>query len=470
VAIPGGNTLLNPLFQVVSFAAGTAMGPVLRPTLQALANETWQLNPVRPLGPETAAALWVEGTWTRDRAVEEASKTGFAPDLVEALRELGDDPPDVQTLYALWRRGLIDTDRFIEGLKHHRIETAYFEAMRQAHDVLLRPAELASMRQQGYIDAAYQHAEAALQGVTGARADLQFEAAGLPPGPETALVMLRRNIITEAEFGQMIREGNTKTKYIDEYLALRQPLLSATQYVNLRLRGWIDTAEMNAKGAALGYTTDQMNDLFLGQGRPISLRQVFIAQRRGGVYDGPTGAIDPPILKALQEGNIRPEWYNLADAQKESYPSAFVIRGLATSGAIDAAQTRRVLMEIGWPEWLIDAVVTFWAGGTTAGTGPLVKSAVTQAVTEIRNAYLIGQADGGQARGWLGALDVSAADQDGLLAVWNVMREVPQKGLTAAQIVKAFKKLPAQWPRARALDELQLLGLTADDAATLLDE
>ena len=99
-----------------------------------------------------------------------------------------------------------------------------------------------------------------------------------------------------------------------------------------------------------------------------------------------------------------------------------------------------------------------------------MKSAQTSAVTEIKNAYLIGQADAPQARDWLGRLGLTAVTQDGLLATWDIMREIPQKGLTAAQIVKAFKNLPAQWPRARALDELQLLGLTADDAATLLDE
>ena len=107
---------------------------------------------------------------------------------------------------------------------------------------------------------------------------------------------------------------------------------------------------------------------------------------------------------------------------------------------------------------------------TGAKVDPLVKSARTAAITEIRNAYLIGQADAGQAEGWLGRLGVAADVQAEMVAVWDVMREIPQKGLTAAQIKKAAKNLPAQWPRARALDELQLLGLTADDAATLLDE
>jgi len=468
--LPGGSSFLNPLFQVIAFGAGTALGPVLRPTLQDLQNETWQLHPVRPLGVSDAAAMLVEGVWTRDRALQEAAWTGHNGERLDALRALMDDPPDIATLMQLWRRQLITPDKFIEGLRHLRIETDYFEALRQTHNVLLTPELAAAARVKGHMTQAEQYAEAALQGVTNERAQVMYETTGNPPGPETLITMLNRGIINPAEFAQGIKQGNIRPEYVDEYLALRHHLLTPHEVVNLRLRGWIGDAEMTTRGGELGYTPDAMHDLFLGQGRPISFRQVFIGQRRGGKYDGPTTGIDPAILKSLQESNIRPEWYDLADAQKESYPSAFVIRQLASSGALDPTQTRRVLHEIGWPEWLIDAVATVWTGATTGGESSTVKGARTQAITEIRNAYLIGQATEPQARGWLGSIGVAAADVDGVMPIWNVMREVPQRGLTPTQIKNAYRKLPAQWPRARAVDELVLLGYTPDDAATILDE
>jgi hypothetical protein len=129
-------------------------------------------------------------------------------------------------------------------------------------------------------------------------------------------------------------------------------------------------------------------------------------------------------------------------------------------------------MWAGWPVFLIDAVVEAWTGAGAAGAtaGPRVKSAQTSAITEIRNAYLIGQADEATARGWLGRIGVDPGEIDGMIPIWDVMREVPQRGLTPAQVKKAYRTLPDQWPRQRALDELQVLGLTADDAATLLDE
>jgi hypothetical protein len=468
VAVPTSG--LNPAVAVLAFAFGRAIGPVLTPGIQDLQNFAWSEHRIAPLSAETAAAMVVEGVWTRDRADTEASYTGISSNRLDALIQLIDDPPDVATLMQLWRRNLISGDKFIEGLKHLRIETDYFEALRQTHNVLLSPDQLANARQRGFIDRATQYAQAELQGVTNDRAETQFELSGLPPPPDRARDMWRRGIISEAEFRQAIVEGNEKLKYVDQEVALRHPLLTPAQIVNQRLRRWRDTTWMNARLAEHGYDAQQANDLFEGQGRPISFHQVFIGTRRGGVYDGPVGDLDAPFLKSLQESNIRPEWYNLAWAQRNSLPSPFVIRGLAQAGDIDTTVLRRLLTWLGWPEFLIDPVVASWTGGTAAGGGPLVKSARTQAVTEIRNAYLIGQADEGQARGWLGALDVAGADQDGLLHVWDVMREVPQRGLTAAQIKKAYSNLSALWPRSRALDELALLGYTADDAATLLDE
>lgn len=461
---------LNPAVALIAFAFGRAIGPVLVPGVKDLENFAWSEHRVAPLDANTAAALWVEGVWDFDRANTEAGYTGVSESRLRALHDLLDNPPDVDTLLALWRRNLISGDKFIEGLRHLRIETDYFEALRQTHNRLLSPEEAAAARVKGHMTQAEQYAEAALQGVTNERAQIMYETTGNPPGPETLITMLNRGIIDLGAFAQGIKQGNIRPEYVDEYLALRHHLLTAHEVVNLRLRGWIGDTEMNARGADVGYTADAMHDLFLGQGRPISFRQVFIGQRRGGVYGGPTGGIDPAILKSLQESNVRPEWYNLADAQKESYPSAFVIRALAQGGDVTPAVTRTLLLHLGWPEFLIDAVVTAWTGGTAGADPSLVKSARSQAITEIRNAFLIGQTDDAQARGWLEAIGVTSLTVDALLPIWNVMREVPQKDLTAAQIVKAFYKLPLQWPRERALEALQLQGMTADDAATLLDE
>jgi len=470
VAVPTAG--LNPAVALVALAFGRAIGPVLVPGVKDLENFAWSTHRVMPLSADVAAQLWVEGVWPEARAKTEASYTGVSDGRMDALHDLIDNPPDVATLYQLWRRGLIGDAKFEEGLQHLRIEPDYFAALQRLHNVLLTPAELAQARQRGFIEQARQYDEAELQGVTNDRAEIQFKSAGLPPPTERALSMWRRGILSEAEFKQTIVEGNEKLKYQDEEAALFHPLLTPATIVNQRLRGWRSTAWMDERLAEHGFTAEQANDLFEGSGRPITNRQVFIGGRRGGVYNGATGAIDPPFLKSLEESNIRPEWYNLAWAQRHSLPSAFVLRRLAQDGDITPEQTRELLMWSGWPTFLVDAVVTSWTGAAAGvvEVGPRVKSAQTSAITEIRSAYQLGQTDEAQARDWLGRIGVEPAEVDGMIPIWNVMREVPQKGLTASQIRKAYRNLPALWPRDRAVSELQQLGLTADDAATLLDE
>ena len=202
----------------------------------------------------------------------------------------------------------------------------------------------------------------------------------------------------------------------------------------------------------------------------MAVRQIAQALARGGEFQPEPGEITDPYRAAIVEGNLKPAYYDLAFANRYTYPSFFAIRGLMDAGVLDTDEGYQIMLELGWKPDLARKVADFYGTAKTAGAGPLTKSARTQAVTEIRSAYLLGQADDAQARDWLGRIGVEAGEIDGMLPIWGVMREVPQKGLTAAQIVKAFKKLPAQWPRARALDELGLLGYTGDDAATLLDE
>jgi len=62
--------------------------------------------------------------------------------------------------------------------------------------------------------------------------------------------MLRRGIIDEATFEQIIREGHTKIKYTADYVAMQNHVLPHLNYVEARVRGYIDNAAMYAGGKA----------------------------------------------------------------------------------------------------------------------------------------------------------------------------------------------------------------------------
>src|SRR5205823_11989738 len=134
------------------------------------------------------------------------------------------------------------------------------------------------------------------------------EAAGLPPGWAEGLAMLRRGIITEADFAEIVRTGHTKTKWTPQLLQLRTQVLSASEYATLYRKGWITQGVMNAGGALTGHTPEQMNLLYLSQGRPAAPQQMATAWARG--VDGPDGRPmdEAQFLKGIRESDIRPEW------------------------------------------------------------------------------------------------------------------------------------------------------------------
>jgi hypothetical protein len=121
-----------------------------------------------------------------------------------------------------------------------------------------------------------------------------------------------------------------------------------------------------AGGALTGHTPEQMDLLFQNHGRPLSWHQIFIGLRRGGTYQGDIGGIDPAFLKGLRESDIRPEWYNLAWAQRFTYPAAFVLRALVQGGDLTAAEGEQILLFEGWEPTLAKKVTAKWAQGSSA--------------------------------------------------------------------------------------------------------
>lgn len=370
------SNILGPLEFVGGVAVGTGVGTgisrAVEPEAQDIANASWSANPSLPVDPDVAAAIVAEDVEQMGWGASEAQQTGingtrFAAMVGEAL-----NAPGLETLFQLWRRGLIGDGDFVHGLRKGKLETRWDGGLHGLHDVLLSSAELAMMQQQGFIDQARADSEGALQGVTAERQQLRFEVSGLPPGVAEALDMLRRGIIDDATFTQIVREGHTKTKYTPQLLQLRNRVLTHNDYVQANLRAWIDTAAMHAGGALTGYTPADMDLLFKIHGRPATAHQIFIGERRGGVYDGPTTGIDPAFLKGLQESDIRPEWYNLLWAQRYTYPAAFVLRSLTEAGDITEQQAHDILLFEGWEPTLAATVSHKWAAqaGTAAAAKP----------------------------------------------------------------------------------------------------
>ncbi len=455
-----------PFGIAVGTAVGAAASGAIVPGVQEIVNEAWSTHPVKPPGAGLLANGVAQGQIDENQAREWAKQTGFDSLQFDAMIAAADTGPGIPRAFELWRRGLISPNDFRVACKREALEDQWIDGLVALHDVLLTPAELANAWQQGYLGEQEASDEALLAGVSRERSHIQRQLAGLPPGPETALAMLRRGIIEPDEFRQMIVEGNTKLKYVDEYLEMLPVLLTAAQWATAWLKGHATEAEAKAGGAAVGHQADEMELLYLNQGRPATTRQIHIGYARGAEVPGMADE-EAAIRAAVKQSNVRTEYADVLYAQRYTYPSAFVLRALASDGTFTRDETRDILIESGWrPEWA-ELAADKWSGaaGGTAG-GKWSDRSKGRLYTTTHDEYLEFSIAEAQVRTNLARIGASSAEADDVLALWDLERATDRRRFTAPQVKTVFKK--GNMSEAEALSYLAALGYSAGDATDFL--
>lgn len=470
----------NTIGESAAYGIGGALREPLHPLLQELTNETWKVSTAagisKPLDPAEAAEIVAEDVELHDWGVGQAGMAGYTPETFDAVLGAVLNAPGLGPLFEAWRRNLIDDAAFTHGLRKAKLEPRWDAPLRGLKDVLLSLDVLANARQQGFLDETRQHEESALQGLTSDRADILYELSGNPPGPETAQAAANRGLINRATFDQIIREGRTKTKYTDLEWALRQPILRATDYRTLYLKGWITEAEMNAGGALSGYTPEQMHLLYLESGRPAAPGQMATAAARG--IDGPDGRPmdEAQFLKGIKESDIRPEWGPMLWDSRFTYPPLFQINRLRQADAIDTATAVEWARKDRLAPEVVTALEAYWNQGTSAGADSHIGKAQTQLWGTLHRSYLADESPIEVAQETLTVLGLSPDTQTAVLDLWNRERALIRKQLTPAQIKKAVTKAVtnpatgAAWTRDEGIAALIQRGYSMADAQTYMGE
>lgn len=472
MASPGGvaaGLLGSAASEAAAFAAGLAIGPALAPEIEFLRNEAWDAVRSKALDPATAAAAAAENFASYDAMQQQAAYGGMASALFQYLYDVTLTAPGTGELLTMLRRGTISGADFTHGLRKAKLEPRWDDALRQLQVVLLTPGELANARQQGFIDQARQESEAALQGVTTDRADIQFQLSGLPPGVDVGQRAANRALIDRATFNQIVREGHTKTKYEDLLWEMRHPVLSAPEFATLHLKGWISEQAMNDGGALTGFTPEQMHQLYLARGRPATVHQIHIGYARGGSLAGAADEKDA-IQTAVQQSDIRPEYGELLYAGRYTLPTPFVMRTLTQTKVWSEAKAATRLKQAGWIPQDADEAAAAWAGGSTTGAAadPHVTKADNQLWTSVHSSYVKDRTDDAEATTALTLIGVASGAIPEVLARWQAEREIQRAGLSAAQIKKAYSE--GTFPKDEATARLVELGWSAADAGVYLGE
>lgn len=528
--------ITSSLEVIAGVAVGTAAAAALEPAVELPRQKAWSQNKVRVLDPAVMARLVASGGIDLGSAQADGGVEGYDEDKINALVYLAQTVPGFAEAVTMLRRKTISPADFDHTLIKSAMDARYYTAVEDLQNVWLSPQQVAlgivrslikdpglmpvDLDTSGGVVPAYQQAaldaltEAAGGGTDEERLRVMVGSIGLPMSTQQAASAFFRGIIAQGDFNRSILEGDVRPEWAPFILEQARAILSPDEWAELNLRGFATKAQFYAGTALHGMSQADSDNLFDVKGRPLAVHQITTGLARGGVYDGPTAAIPAEYMAAIRESNIRPEYYNLAYANRYTLPSAFVLKSLATSNDLTQAQSEQLLLEIGWPPDLALSVSTVWAGGsaTTAAqkkqtlshltaeylSGALTRAALTtalmalgytaqqasdeidlaeftatkavrtKATTAIGKRYIALQLTQAQAEADMLALGWPQGAVDKYVAGWNAERDDEGTTLTKAQVVKAAKL--GTLSQADALARLEVLGVAAADAQILLTD
>lgn len=483
---------------MIGVGVGTAAAAAIEPLVEPGKQQAWKKAPNRVLDSGLMARLVAQGAVTPDLGREQAAREGFNQDKFDRLVYLAQRAPDLALTFEMWRRGRITEAQVDHALAKEQIEAQYWPALKELFSNRLGPAVIATAIQRGVMAAPFKLPydpnvpvgnvtpfpvspldaadEAKAWGIDVERLRVETALVGLPMALDRAAQGRFRGILTEGDYLRAVLEGNARGEWADAELEVARQILTAGQYAELELRGYYDRATRLANTAKHGMSDADSDWLYDVLGRGVNVHQVLIGERRGGVFGGPYDTIPKAYLSSLQRGNLRPEFYNLAYAARETYPSYFVTRAMLQAGTITTARGRELFLGLGWPLDVAEAAAATFGTATTATADKHVTKAQTQLWTRLHSSYLADEIDEATVTATLPDAGVPAASVAEVVRVWNAERAIIRKQLTPTQLRKAYTGVvtnPATgqpWTYNEVLDALVGRGYALADAETFLAE
>jgi hypothetical protein len=338
---------------------------------------------------QDAADMLIKGIVTEDEGRALAALTGFSATSFDQYALVTGEPPDLQTLFLAWRRGIITESDVDRGIRQSRLRDEWIPTAKSMRYVPLSTADVADAVNQGHMSLADATRVADENGITATDFDVVIANAGIPPGPSEALEWVSRGIITQDEFTQIFLESRIKNKYINLYLDSRPRLLTMAE-VRLLYRDGAMTADQ---------ATSRLQDLG------------FSAENAGIIINGAASA---RTAKAR-------------DLTRDQ------VMSLLTDQIITEADALTMLEAMGWSaadaQWIIDLA-----------SMTRIQKFINAAISQVQSRYVTRKIDSNTASATLDALNIATDARDNYLALWDIEKGVITKELTTAEIIAAAKK------------------------------
>lgn len=441
---------------IIAAGVGAAASTALEPAFEAPRQDAWRRNPNRILGIDTIARLVAQGGVilgetngsTPGSAYEDALRQGFTNDKLDRLIYLAQRVPDFGQVRDLANRKIIAPGDVDYALTREAFAPAWQAHMKHLFDAILSPGELAAAIHRGLVPAeglllgeqpqppfnvqAYPQypinplTEARSSGLDRDRLGVLVGLQGLPMGVIEAAQAYFRGILTHGDYIRAFNESNNRNEWAEAVLGYARQIPTARDFFENALRGYhtLTWAQQQAERHGMSHADSLV--IYQNQGRPMAVSNITKALARGGKFQPEPGELTDPYMASIVEGNLKPGYYNLAEALKYTLPSAFVMRTLATTGVWTEAKTALRLREIGWPPEDADEAAHAWASSVGgAKEDPWVKKAEQQLWTAIHKGYVKdGSLDQTTADSYLTNLIADATARATVLDLWTTEKNV----------------------------------------------
>src|SRR5215831_6763317 len=239
----------------VARAGSDAVTPVLEPVRQ----QAWKRNALRVLGIGQLAELAAKGIAPVGSLVDEASRSGYDQNRLEALTAAAQSYPDSGQLDHLSNRNLITPAQVERALSRNGVPADYHQAILKSFTEILTPGELAAAIHRGLIPdpgllqgeqptppfsvAAYPVypidgvQEAAGSGYDRDRLGVLVGLQGLPMGTHEAAQAFFRGIITHGDYIRAFNESNSRNEWAQAVLDQTRQIPTARDFLENALRG-----------------------------------------------------------------------------------------------------------------------------------------------------------------------------------------------------------------------------------------
>jgi hypothetical protein len=376
-----------------------------------------------PLATADAVDAYVEGYVTEDTVKSVADQNGLEPDQYKILIEAAGDPLSYTDMMRLWRYNLATEDDVKAALKRGRLKDDYIDFALALKDSPMSVPDAIEASIQGYLTKDAAKAIAVMNGLREEDFDPLWSTAGDPASRTEMIQLWRRNLVTQDQVEDALRQSRLKDAYIPDVLKLKVQLPALY--------------EVRALLASGGLSAEQGTQILLAQGYEADIVKGIVSNAVSGTTAG---------TKALTEA-MYVELYNEGSITSQEFQEALVTLGYsqADSELIQEIQDNKLVI--------------------TQRNG---------VITKIKSGYVGHRINEAEAQSELNQLGIPAGMVDRLISDWDLIIDTDVKLLTQAQVADAWQMQffnqndPAD-NITQALDYLANLGYSGPDALIILE-